>query len=157
MSTPNYITPAGLKKIQDELHQLLHIDRPQIVKTVSWAAANGDRSENADYIYGKRRMREIDRRIYFLQGRLDNIEVVDPSKLSGKKIQFGATVTIEDENGKRSTYQIIGVDEIDTTNGKISWMSPLAKSLLGKSEGDVVTVIRPAGKIEVEIISVEYQ
>lgn len=157
MSTPNYITPVGLKKLRDELHELLHVERPKLVKTVAWAAGNGDRSENADYIYGKRRMREIDKRIHFLQKRLDHIELVDPKNLSGDKISFGATVTIVDENDKTSRYQIVGEDEIDTTQGKISWKSPIAKSLLGKSRGDTVTVVRPAGKIEIEIVEVEYR
>jgi transcription elongation factor GreB len=156
-TTPNYITPEGLKKIQDELHQLLHVERPQLVKTISWAAGNGDRSENADYIYGKRRLREIDKRVHFLTTRLDNIEVIDPAKLSGTKVSFGATVTLIDETDKKACYQIIGVDEIDTSGGKISWQSPLAKALLGKSQGETVMVVRPAGKIEVEILKVEYK
>lgn len=155
-SSPNYITPGGLKRLQDELRHLLHTERPQVVKTVAWAAANGDRSENADYIYGKRRLREIDKRIRFLQSRLDNVEVVDPKTVRDVRVTFGATVTIEDENGKVSTYQIVGVDEIDTAEGRISWMSPLARSLLGKSAGDTVIVRRPAGEIEVEIVRVEY-
>ncbi len=157
MSNPNYITPAGLKKLRNELHELLHIERPKMVKTVAWAAANGDRSENADYQYGKKRLREIDKRVHFLQTRLDNIEIIDPKTRSGSKISFGATITIEDETGKKSSYQIVGVDEIDTHMGKISWQSPMAKSLMGKNQGDTVTVIRPAGKIEVEIIEVEYR
>lgn len=158
----NYITPQGLKKIQDELHHLLHIDRPEVVKTVSWAAANGDRSENADYIYGKRRLREIDRRIGFLTGRLDNIEVIDPKAVAtdldtAAKVQFGATVTITDENGKCATYQIVGADEIDAAGGLISWESPLARALIGRVVGDLVTVRRPAGEIEVEVIKIEYK
>lgn len=157
MTTPNYITPAGLKKLRDELHELLHIERPKMVKTVAWAAANGDRSENADYQYGKKRLREIDKRVHFLQTRLDNIEVIDPQSRSGSKVSFGATVTVEDESGKKSSYQIVGIDEIDTSMGKISWQSPMAKSLMGKNQGETVTVIRPAGKIEVEIIEVEYR
>ncbi|MBU1917174.1 transcription elongation factor GreB, partial [bacterium] len=129
---PNYLTPQGLKKIQEELHLLLHEERPQLVKTVAWAAANGDRSENADYIYGKRRLREIDRRIRFLQSRLDYIEVIDPKTITYQHVSFGATVTIVDENNVRATYQIVGADEIDPDENKISWQSPVAKALMGK-------------------------
>ena len=118
IKTPNYITPAGLKNLQDELHQLLHVERPAIVKTVAWAAANGDRSENADYIYGKRRMREIDRRIHFLQSRLDYVEVVDPAGEMGDTVKFGATVTLVDENNIKTTYQIVGTDEFDLKKNK---------------------------------------
>lgn len=157
MKTPNYITPTGLKKLQDELHQLLHGERPKLVKTVAWAAANGDRSENADYIYGKRRLREIDKRIHFLTTRLDNVEVVDPKKLSGKNVSFGATVTIEDEAEVISTYQIVGVDEFDVSLGKISWQSPLAKALMKKSVGDATIVKRPKGDVEVTIIKIEFK
>lgn len=139
------------------MHQLLHVERPTIVKTVAWAAANGDRSENADYIYGKRRMREIDKRIHFLQGRLDNIDVVDPKAVTSDVIKFGATVTIVDEDNQKSVYQIVGVDEVDVALGKISWQSPLAKSLLGKKVGDSVLVVRPRGKGEVEVVGVEYR
>lgn len=157
MSQLNYITPAGLKKIQDELRELLHVERPKIVKTVSWAAANGDRSENADYIYGKRRLREIDRRIHFLQSRLDNLEVVDPSKVKSDRVSFGATVTIVDEDGIESVFQIVGTDEFKIEEGKISWQSPVAKSLLGKKVGDTVVIVRPKGKVEVEVLAVEYK
>lgn len=157
MKSPNYITPNGLKKIQDELHQLLYIDRPTVVKTVAWAAANGDRSENADYIYGKRRMGEIDRRIRFLQSRLDNIEVIDPSLVKEERVSFGATVTIEDEDGEKQTYQIVGSDEFDIKTKKISYESPLAKALLGKKVGDAVVVKRPKGECEVVVVGVRYR
>ncbi|MBF0107049.1 MAG: transcription elongation factor GreB [Deltaproteobacteria bacterium] len=150
------MTPLGLKKIQDELQHLLHIERPQIVKTVSWAAALGDRSENADYIYGKRRLREIDSRIRFLQKRLDNIDVVDPATVKSDKISFGATVTIEDEEGKAATYQIVGADEFNVSEGKISWQSPLAKSLIGKKVGDEVIVNRPKGNSTVIVTGIKY-
>jgi len=140
MSTPNYITPTGLKRLKDELHELLHQERPSIVKVVTWAAEQGDRSENADYIYGKKRMREIDQRIHFLQKRLDHIEVVDPAHVIADVVSFGATVTYEDEEGKQSTFQIVGADEFDVANGKISWQSPLSKALMGKREGDIVVV-----------------
>lgn len=156
IKSPNYITPAGLKKLTDELHQLLHVERPTIVKTVAWAASNGDRSENADYIYGKRRMAEIDRRIRFLQSRLDNIEAIDPSKVKSDRIGFGAFVTIEDEDGSKQTYQIVGVDESDVTSKKISYESPLAKALMGKKEGDAVIVKRPKGDVEVVVVDVRY-
>lgn len=156
MKPLNYITPSGLKLIQDELTQLLHVERPQLVKTVAWAAGNGDRSENADYIYGKRRMREIDKRIHFLQSRLDNIEVVDPAKVVSKKINFGATVTIEDESNQRIVYQIVGEDEIDVAAGRISWKSPLAKALLGKAIGETAVVKKPKGDEEIYVVSIQY-
>lgn len=156
IKSPNYITPTGLKKIQDELHQLLHVERPEVVRVVSWAAGNGDRSENADYQYGKRRLREIDRRVHFLTTRLDHIEVIDPSQVVSDVVQFGATITIVDEEGKKSTYQIVGADEIDTAGGRISWMSPMAKALLGKRVGDTAIVKRPAGEREVEILAIVY-
>ena len=157
IKSPNYITPIGLKKIQDELHQLLYVDRPTIVKTVAWAAANGDRSENADYIYGKRRMGEIDRRIRFLQSRLDNIEVIDPAQVKDDRVSFGATVTIEDEDGEKQTYQIVGSDEFDIKTKKISYEAPLAKALLGKKKGDTAIVCRPKGECEVVVVEVKYQ
>ncbi len=154
---PNYLTPQGLKKIQKELHLLLHKERPQIVKTVSWAAENGDRSENADYIYGKRRLREIDKRIRHLQSRLDNIEVIDPATVKSDCVSFGATVSIEDENGEKSTFQIVGPDEYEPESGKISWKAPMASALMGKKEGETVKVKRPRGILEVEIIKIEYK
>lgn len=154
---PNYITPEGLKKLKDELSHLLLHERPQVVKTVTWAASLGDRSENADYIYGKRRLREIDRRIRFLEKRLEYVEIIDPKTQSTQKVQFGATVTLADENNKHSTYQIVGEDEFDLKLGKISWNSPIAKALLGKATGDVITVQRPIGPIEYEIVRVSYE
>lgn len=156
LKSPNYITPGGLKKIQDELHQLLHVERPELVRVVSWAAGNGDRSENADYQYGKRRLREIDKRVHFLTTRLDNIEVIDPAKIKSDKVQFGARVSIIDEDGKKATYQIVGADEIDTAGGRISWMSPMARALLGKRIGDTAVVRRPAGEQEIEVVGIEY-
>ncbi|MFH1356146.1 MAG: transcription elongation factor GreB [bacterium] len=151
------MTPQGLKKIQEELHLLLHEERPQLVKTVAWAAANGDRSENADYIYGKRRLREIDRRIRFLQSRLDYIEVIDPKTITYQHVSFGATVTIVDENNVRATYQIVGADEIDPDENKISWQSPVAKALMGKKEGTITEVKKPKGNTELEIVKIEYK
>ena len=156
MKTPNYITPSGLQKLKDELEYLMKEDRPVVVKTVAWAAGNGDRSENADYIYGKKRLREIDRRMGWLTKRIEAAQVVDPKQLEGKKVVFGATVTIEDEDGESRTYQIVGEDEIDTGEGKISWKSPIAKALLNKNEGDEVKIRRPKGEAWVEIIKLEY-
>jgi transcription elongation factor GreB len=152
----NYITPTGLKKIQDELHKLLKVERPALVKTVAWAAGNGDRSENADYTYGKKRLREIDKRVHFLTSRLDNIELIDPSTIDCDFVSFGATVTVADEENVQVTYKIVGEDEYEPSQKKISWKSPLAKALLKKKEGDVVVVQKPKGAAEIEIIKIEY-
>ncbi len=157
MSQLNYITPSGLQKLKKELEFLMREDRPQVVKTVAWAASNGDRSENADYIYGKKRLREIDRRMGWLTKRIEAAEVVDPSRHTGSKIVFGATVTIENEEGELKTYQIVGEDEIETKEGKISWKSPIAKALLNKSAGDEVTIVRPKGESWFEIKKVEFK
>ncbi len=158
MAHPNYITPIGIKKLKDELEYLMREDRPQVVKTVAWAASNGDRSENADYIYGKKRLREIDRRMRWLTKRIEDAQIVDPKEQEDtEKVVFGATVTIENEEGEQKTYQIVGEDEIATSEGKISWKSPLAKALLGKLEGDEVKVKRPKGDEWVEISKVEYR
>jgi len=155
--TRNYITPAGHARIREELDQLLRSERPKVVDAVHWAALNGDRSENGDYIYGKRRLREIDRRIRFLTKRLDIAEVVDPARQETvDQVFFGATVTIADEHGVAQTYQIVGVDETDFSRGRISWISPLARALLKAREGDTVRFQSPAGWREVEIVSVEY-
>ncbi|EXI91918.1 MAG: Transcript cleavage factor GreB [Candidatus Accumulibacter sp. BA-94] len=155
--TRNYITPAGHARIRAELEHLLRVERPQVVGVVQWAAANGDRSENADYIYGKRRLREIDRRIRFLTRRLDLAEIVDPARReSTDQIFFGATVTICDERGTENTYQIVGVDETDLARGRISWVSPLARALLKSRAGDVVRFQSPAGWREVEVVAVDY-
>ena len=150
--TKNYMTPSGFQKLKDELHQLLNVERPALVKTVSWAASNGDRSENADYIYGKRRLRQIDSRIRFLTKRLDGSEVVDPVTQKSDKVLFGATVTVSDEEGKKATYQIVGIDESEPAKKKISWISPIAKALLGAAVGDVVTLRSPKGEEELEIL-----
>jgi transcription elongation factor GreB len=156
MSEKNYITPAGLKKIKDEYHQLCFVERPKVVEVVTWAASNGDRSENADYLYGKRRLREIDSRMRFLSQRMDKAEVVDVSLLTGNKIIFGATVTILDEDEKQKVFQIVGEDEWDIKLGKISWKSPVAKALLGKKTGDEVTVKTPQGDEIYQIEKVEF-
>ncbi|EXI72191.1 MAG TPA: transcription elongation factor GreB [Candidatus Accumulibacter phosphatis] len=155
--TRNYITPAGHARLRAELEQLLRVERPQVVSVVQWAAANGDRSENADYIYGKRRLREIDRRIRFLTRRLDLAEVVDPARREDtEQVFFGATVTICDEQGAESTYQIVGVDETELARGRITWVSPLARALLRSRAGDTVRFHSPAGWREVEVLAVEY-
>lgn len=156
MSDKNYITPKGFENLKAELHELLHGERPKLVETIAWAASNGDRSENADYIYGKRRLREVDRRIGFLTKRIEAAEVVDPSQLKGKKVLFGATVTIVNEDDESHTYQIVGEDEWDAKVGRISWKSPVAKALLGKSEGDEAKVIKPGGEEILLIEKVEY-
>ena len=153
----NYITPAGYARIRDELDHLLRTDRPQVVDAVHWAALNGDRSENGDYIYGKRRLREIDRRIRFLTKRLDLAEVVDPARQENiDQVFFGATVTILDEDSAEQIYRIVGVDETDFERGHISWVSPLARALLKAREGDQVRFQSPAGWREVEVLAIAY-
>jgi transcription elongation factor GreB len=152
----NYITPEGARRLSEELARLRSTERPRIVQEVADAAAQGDRSENAEYIYGKKKLREIDRRMRYLTKRLEIAVVVDPRQSRGDKIFFGATVEIEDEDGVRSTHQIVGEDEIDGAASKISWRSPVGRALLGRASGDVVTVLRPAGEIELEIIAVRY-
>lgn len=153
---PNYITPGGARRLKDELHRLLTTDRPEVVRVVSWAASNGDRSENGDYIYGKRRLREIDRRIRFLQKRLEAARVVDPLEQKGDRVVFGATVTVADEDGHERTYRIVGIDESEPTLGKVSWISPLAKTLMGARVGDGVTLRTPKGEEELEVLDVRF-
>jgi transcription elongation factor GreB len=156
--TRNYITPAGHARLKTELDGLLRVERPSVVEAVHWAALNGDRSENGDYIYGKRRLREIDRRIRFLTKRLDIAEVVDPARQeNADQVFFGATVTICNEQGGEQRYQIVGVDETDFGRGRISWVSPLARALLKAREGDAVRFQSPAGWREVEIVLIEYR
>ncbi len=152
----NYITPVGMQKLKKEYHQLFHTERPKLVETIAWAASNGDRSENADYIYGKRRLREIDRRLKFLGRRMAAAVVVDPKLQSTEKVLFGARVTVEDEEGREVVYHIVGEDEIDLTQRKISWVSPVAKALLNAKKGDSVVVHRPNGEIELTILKIEY-
>jgi transcription elongation factor GreB len=156
--TRNYITPGGHARLRDELEHLVRVERPQVVSVVQWAASNGDRSENADYIYGKRRLREIDRRIRFLGKRLDFAEIVDPAARSENtgQVFFGATVTVNDGETVDKTYQIVGVDETDFARGRISWVSPLARALLKAREGDTVRFQSPAGWREVEVLAVDY-
>jgi transcription elongation factor GreB len=153
----NYITPKGFARLRAELHELLHKTRPDLTQVIAWAASNGDRSENADYIYGKRKLREIDRRIRFLGKRLEIAEVIDPVLVKAEKVQFGATVTYENEDGIKKTISIVGIDEIDPARGKVSWISPLAKTLLNASLGEAVTFQSPKGESELEIIRIEYR
>ena len=153
---PNYITPEGFKKLQSEFQQLFHEERLKLVETVAWAAGNGDRSENGDYIYGKRRLREIDKRLKFLRDRIENAEVVDPKTVTSEKVVFGASVTIVDDEGARKIYKIVGEDEIEPGANKISWKSPMAKALLGRKLGDEVEVLRPAGVLYAEIVEIRY-
>ncbi len=153
----NYITPAGYARLKSELDHLVATDRPEVVRTVSWAASNGDRSENGDYIYGKRRLREIDRRVRFLIKRLENAEVVDPERQDGEQIFFGATVTVSDQHGEEQTISIVGMDEVDPAHGFVSWISPIAKALLKAREGDVVRLASPGGMRELEVIAVSYK
>ncbi len=155
--TKNYMTPAGAAVLREELHRLLHKDRPEMVKTVSWAASNGDRSENGDYIYGKRKLREIDRRIRFLTKRLDAVEIVDPARQGGNTVLFGARVQVEDEEGRTREFQIVGIDEADARAGKVSWLSPMARALLNHQVGDAVTLKTPKGEEELEIKKVRYE
>lgn len=152
----NYMTPNGAKRLQEELYHLKFKERPEVTKIVSWAAENGDRSENGDYIYGKKKLREIDRRIRFLAKRLDNVEVIDPLKISSEQVLFGATVVVRNEDGTERCYRIVGVDETDIEAGKISWISPLGSALLKAHEGDFVSFRSPKGIREIEILSVRY-
>jgi len=156
MSDPNYITPEGAKRLQEELGQLRSRERPKVVTEVADAAAQGDRSENAEYIYGKKRLREIDRRMRFLTKRLESAVVVAPSAQSGARIFFGACVVVEDEDGKQTRYQIVGEDEIDLATGRVSWRSPLGRVLLKRTVGDAVTLRRPSGDIELTVVEVSY-
>lgn len=156
--TRNYITPAGQFRLKSELEHLVKRERPQVVEIVSWAASNGDRSENGDYIYGKRRLREIDRRIRFLTKRLDIAEVVDPVlQVGNDQVFFGARVTVADADGLENTYTIVGVDEADVAIGRISWISPLARALIKSREGDTVRFQSPLGIREIEILEVVYE
>ncbi|NYZ17862.1 transcription elongation factor GreB [Azospirillum sp. RWY-5-1] len=155
--TKNYITPAGFARLQDELKQLLRVERPRVVEVVSWAAGNGDRSENGDYIYGKKRLREIDRRIRFLTKRLEAAEVVDPDRQTRRdQVFFGATVTYAREDGSEHTVTIVGIDETDTDQGRVSWISPVARALLKAREGDVVELRTPQGPESLEVVAIAY-
>ncbi|HEY4696743.1 MAG TPA: transcription elongation factor GreB [Gallionella sp.] len=154
----NYITPGGYNKLKEELELLWKVERPELVKTITWAASNGDRSENGDYIYGKKRLREIDRRVRFLRKRLEQAEVVDPARRGEcDQVFFGATVTVCDDGGCQSRYCIVGVDEADVARGHISWVSPLARALLKLRVGDVAMLRTPAGVSELEVLTVTYR
>jgi transcription elongation factor GreB len=153
----NYITPAGYQRIRSELLQLIDVDRPEVVRIVHWAASNGDRSENGDYIYGKRRLREIDRRIRFLTKRMDTAEIVDPSVHFGHdQVFFGATVTYRNQAGTTHTVTIVGIDELDPLNGRISWISPVARAMTKARQGDSISLITPDGIDELELVLVQY-
>ncbi len=153
----NYITPQGAKALTDELNRLISVERPKTVHDVATAAAHGDRSENAEYKYGKLRLKEIDRRMRFLNRRLDRAVVVDPETREATDVVFfGAVVELEDEEGVRTRYQLVGEDEIEPRQGRISWRSPLGRCLLKRKCGDIVCVRRPAGEMEFEILSVSY-
>jgi transcription elongation factor GreB len=156
----NYMTPGGFARLSAELEHLVQKERPELVATVAWAAGNGDRSENGDYIYGKKRLREIDRRIRFLIKRLDAAEVVDPAaprdEDAAGQVFFGATVDVRNERGEPRTVSIVGVDEIDTARGYISWVSPMARALLKAREGDTVMLRTPAGVEEIDVVEIRY-
>jgi len=153
----NYVTPAGYARLRRELMGLLDDERPRIVDVVSWAAKNGDRSEHGDYLYGKKRLREIDRRIRFLTKRLDIAEVVDPSLHHGRdQVFFGATVTYANERGEERTITIKGIDEADSSHGEVSWIAPIARALLKSKVGDEVTLMTPGGLEKIEVLEVSY-
>lgn len=157
MADPNYITPAGVQKLTDELNRLRNLERPKTVNEVAEAAAHGDRSENAEYKYGKQRLREIDRRLRFLGKRLDKVVLVDPRTRKDDRVFFGATVEVVDQDDVHRTYMLVGEDETDGDRGHISWRSPVGRSLLGKRVGDVVVVHRPAGELELEVVALRYE
>ncbi len=155
--TKNYMTPAGYRRLKQEYMHLLDVERPALVQTVAWAASNGDRSENGDYIYGKKRLREIDRRLRFLAKRMENSEVIDPVQRAGcEQVFFGATVTVCHGDGSERTYSIVGIDEADPGKGHISWVSPLARVLLKTREGDAVILPLPGGTEKLVVVRVEY-
>jgi transcription elongation factor GreB len=154
----NYITPAGHRGLQDELRRLLSEERPKTVEIVSWAAGNGDRSENGDYIYGKKKLREIDRRIRFLTKRLESAEIVDPARQTKRdQVFFGATVTYAGSDGAEKTITIVGIDEVDPERGRVSWISPIARALLKAQEGDVVELRTPSGIEPIQIAEIRYE
>jgi transcription elongation factor GreB len=154
----NYMTPGGYARLKDELTQLLNVERPELVRVVAWAASNGDRSENGDYLYGKKRLREIDRRIRFLTKRLDNSEVVDPARRGDTdRVFFGATVDYADWNGVEKSVTIVGLDEVDPARGRVSWISPIAAAMLKHAVGDTVPLRTPAGVKSIEILDVRYE
>jgi transcription elongation factor GreB len=154
----NYMTPGGHRRMQEELRRLMREERPKVVEVVAWAAGNGDRSENGDYIYGKKRLREIDSRIRFLSKRLESAEVVDPGQQKNRdQVFFGATVTYADRRGSEKTITIVGIDEADLDQGQVSWISPIARALLKAHEGDVVELRTPSGIEPIEIVEIRYR
>ena len=154
----NYMTPVGHRRMQDELQRLVREERPKVVEVVAWAAGNGDRSENGDYIYGKKRLREIDSRIRFLTKRLEVAEIVDPHRQTNRdQVYFGATVTYADRRGAERTVTIVGIDEADLDRGQVSWISPIARALMKAQEGDVVELRTPSGIEPIEIIEIRYR
>jgi transcription elongation factor GreB len=157
VTTPNYITPAGFARLRAEYAELFEVERPKVVELVSWAAGNGDRSENGDYLYGRKRLREIDRTLTRLSRKLKDAQVVDPSKQPDRsRAFFGATVTYVDEEDRERRVTIVGEDEADATAGKISWKSPVARTLRGAAVGDVRTVQLPGGPQEIEVVAIDY-
>jgi transcription elongation factor GreB len=157
LGTKNYVTPGGYARLRDVVLGLLDVARPKVVEVVSWAAKNGDRSENGDYLYGKKRLREIDRRIRFLTKRLDIAEVVDPSVHHGRdQVFFGATVTYANERGDERTVTIKGIDEADSTRGEVSWIAPISRALLKARVGDEVPLVTPVGVEKIEVVEVAY-
>ncbi|HYO94610.1 MAG TPA: transcription elongation factor GreB [Polyangiaceae bacterium] len=155
---PHYLTPEGAKKYAEELNLLMTVERPKVVGEVAEAAAQGDRSENAEYIYGKKRLREIDRRVRFLSKRLESAVVVAVDEVRKvDEVRFGATVEVQDENGKRSRYRVVGPDEAAPSEGRISFESPLGRALMKRRVGDTITVLRPAGEIDIEVLAIVYE
>jgi transcription elongation factor GreB len=153
----NYMTPAGYRRLKQELTRLLDVERPELVKVVAWAASNGDRSENGDYLYGKKRLREIDRRIHYLGRRLDHVQVVDPAARGDTdQVFFGATVEYVDGDGDEHRVTIVGIDEADPARGQVSWISPIAKALLRHRVGDTVKLATPTGVVSLDITDVRY-
>ncbi len=158
----NYVTPNGLRLLRDELDSLRRVERPKVVEVVAWAAGNGDRSENGDYIYGKKRLREIDRRLRFLMKRIESAEVVDPARQKNRdRVFFGATVTYVDADGglddEASTLRIVGIDEASSARGEVSWVSPIARALMKAGEGDVVALRTPNGARRIEVVKIAYE
>lgn len=153
----NYVTPAGYRALVDELDNLWRVERPRIVEIVSWAAGNGDRSENGDYLYGKKRLREIDRRVRFLRKRIERSEIVDSARQTNRsRVFFGATVTYSEEDGSVTTVAIVGVDEADMDQGKVSWVSPIARALLKAEVGDTVAIRTPVGRRDIVVEEIQY-
>jgi transcription elongation factor GreB len=157
VSKPNYITPDGYRRLRQEYEALFAKERPKLVETIAWAAANGDRSENGDYIYGRKKLREIDRRLGWLSRRMKEAQVVDPSAQPERgKVFFGATVTLLDEDDKERIFTLVGEDETDAGNGRIAWSSPVGRAIRGAAVGDVRRVTLPAGERELEIVAISY-